>query len=125
MRWAATRMTSALRWAAMTMTSALRWAPMRMTSALRWAAMRAVQVNVSLTVREKVTRECPQAVFEEKGKPKQNRADRVLVLTILNRLTIYTASSEGFILFWADFLSMTKPLLMTESYPSVTITPAV
>ena len=95
-----------------------------MTYALRWAGMRAVQVNVSLTVREKVTRECPQTVFEEKGDPKQNRADRVVVLIILNRLTIYTASSESFILFWADFLSMTKPLSMTESYPPVTITPA-
>ena len=36
----------------------------RMTPAFRWAA-------VSLIVRDKVTRQCPQTTtFEEKGKPK-------------------------------------------------------
>ena len=37
--------------------------------ALRWAAMRAF-FNVSLIVRAKVTRQCPQTTtFEERGKP--------------------------------------------------------
>ena len=54
-----------------------------MIPALRWAAMRAI-FNVSLTVRDKVTRQCPQTttVSEEKGEPKRNRAE-VLLLTSL------------------------------------------
>ena len=39
--------------------------------------------NVSLTVKEKVTRQCPQTTtFEEKGEPKRNRTG-VLLLTSL------------------------------------------
>ena len=39
-----------------------------MTPALRWAVMRATDFNVSLIVRDKVTRQYPQTtVFEEKG----------------------------------------------------------
>ena len=40
--------------------------------------------NVSLTVRDKVTRQCPQTTtFEEKGEPKRNRT-AVLLLTSLS-----------------------------------------
>ena len=40
-------------------------------------------VNVSLTVRDKVTRQCPQTTtFEEKGEPKRYRTE-VLPLTSL------------------------------------------
>ena len=49
---------------------------------LRWAAMRAI-LNVSLIVRDKVTRLCPQTTtFEEKGEPKRYRTE-VLPLTSL------------------------------------------
>ena len=41
--------------------------------------------NVSLTVRDKVTRQCPQTtIFEEKGEPEQIRTE-VLLLTSLTR----------------------------------------
>ena len=41
------------------------------------------QFNVSLTVRDKVTRQCPQTTtFEEKGEPKQIRTE-ILPLTSL------------------------------------------
>ena len=55
----------------------------RMTPVLRWAAMSAI-LNVSLIVRDKVTRQCPLKpqtfvfsslfffFFEEKGEPKRN-----------------------------------------------------
>ena len=47
-----------------------------MTSALRWAAMRAIFSNVSLIVRDKITRPCPQTTtFEEKGEPKRYRTE--------------------------------------------------
>ena len=40
-------------------------------------------LNVSLTVRDQVTRQCPQTTtFEEKGEPKQNRTE-VLLLSSL------------------------------------------
>ena len=40
-------------------------------------------INVSLTVRDKVKRQCPQTtIFEEKGEPKRIRTD-VPLLTIL------------------------------------------
>ena len=43
--------------------------------------------NVSLIVRDKVTRQCPQTTtFEEKGEPKRYRTE-VLPLTSLTRLT--------------------------------------
>jgi len=39
--------------------------------------------NVSLIVRDKVTRQCPQTTtFEQRGNPKRNRTE-VLLLTIL------------------------------------------
>ena len=54
----------------------------RMTSALRWAAMRAI-FNVSLIVRDKVTRQCPQTTtFEEKGEPKQIRTEVPLLTSL-------------------------------------------
>ena len=41
--------------------------------------------NVSLIVRDKVTRQCPQTTtFEEKGEPKQIRTE-----VLLNGLTLY------------------------------------
>ena len=43
--------------------------------------------NVLLTVRDKVTRQCPQTTtFEDRGEPKRNRTE-VLLLTSLTRLT--------------------------------------
>ena len=40
--------------------------------------------NVSLIVRDKVTRQCPQTTtFEEKGEPKLYRTEEVLPLTSL------------------------------------------
>ena len=47
-----------------------------MTLALRWAVMRAI-LNVSLIVRNKVTRQCPQTTTfsEEKGEPKPKGAE--------------------------------------------------
>ena len=45
-----------------------------------WAAMRAI-LMLSLTVRNKVSRQCPQTItFEEKGEPKRYRTE-VLPLT--------------------------------------------
>ena len=40
--------------------------------------------NVSLIVRDKVTRQCPQTTtfFEEKGEPKQNRAEALLLTSL-------------------------------------------
>ena len=56
----------------------------RMTPALRWAAMRAI--NVSLIVRDKVTRQCPQTtIFEEKGESKRIRTE----VPLLTSLTPY------------------------------------
>ena len=47
----------------------------RMTPALSRAAMRAI-FNVSLIVRDKVIRQCPQVTtFEEKGEPKRIRTE--------------------------------------------------
>ena len=46
----------------------------RMTPTLRWAAMS--HFNVSLIVRDKITRQCPQTTtFEEKGEPKRIRTE--------------------------------------------------
>ena len=56
----------------------------RMTSAMRWAAM--FHFNVSLIVRDKVTRQCPQTTtFEEKGEPKRLRTE----VPLLTSLTPY------------------------------------
>ena len=50
----------------------------RMIFTLRWAAMRAVW-NVSLIVRDKVTRQCPQTTTaKERGKPKRNGTEVIL-----------------------------------------------
>ena len=39
--------------------------------------------NVSLIVRDKVTRQCPQITsFEEKGEPKRNRAEALLLTSL-------------------------------------------
>ena len=48
--------------------------------------------NVPLIVRDKVTRQCPQATtFEEKGEPKRNRTE-VLLLT---SLTLYLKAKSA------------------------------
>ena len=65
----------------------------RMTPALRWAVMRAILISVSLIVRDKVTRQCPETtIFEEKGEPKRIRTEVPLLTSRLtarpNRLTI-------------------------------------
>ena len=55
----------------------------RMTSALTEMGSDESHFNVSLIVRNKVTRQCPQTTtFEEKGEPKQYRTE-VLPLTSL------------------------------------------
>ena len=41
--------------------------------------------NVSLIVRDKVTRQCPQTTFEEKGEPKRIRTE----IPLLTSLTPY------------------------------------
>ena len=39
--------------------------------------------NVSLIVRDKVTRQCPQTIIsEEKGEPKRNRAEALLLTSL-------------------------------------------
>ena len=44
--------------------------------------------NVTLTVRDKVTRQCPQTTtFEEKGEPKRIRTEVPLLTSRPNRLT--------------------------------------
>ena len=61
-----------------------------MTPALRRAAMGAFITFVSsLTVRDRVTRQCPQTTtfFEEKvGKPKRNRTEVLLLTSLTNVL---------------------------------------
>ena len=59
------------------------------------------QFNVSLIVRDKVTRPCPQAAtFEEKGEPKRYRTG-VLPLT---SLTPYRWATPAFIVIAAFFV---------------------
>ena len=54
----------------------------QMNAALRSAAIKA-SFNVSFTVKDKVTRQCPQTTtFVEKGEPKRNQA-YALLLTII------------------------------------------
>ena len=49
-----------------------------MTPALRWANDKS-HYNVSLLVRDKVIRQCPQTtIFEEKGEPKRVRTEVLL-----------------------------------------------
>ena len=56
-----------------------------MIPALRWAEMRAI-FNVSLIVRDKVKRQCPQTTtLEEKGEPKRIRTE----VPLLTSLTPY------------------------------------
>ena len=51
--------------------------------ALTWMGSDESQFNVSLIVRDKVTRQCPQTTtFEEKGEPKRIRTE-ILPLTSL------------------------------------------
>ena len=55
----------------------------RMTFALKWAAMRAILMFHNITVRDKVTRQCPQTtIFEEKGELKRIQT-KVPLLTSL------------------------------------------
>ena len=55
----------------------------RITPALRWAVTDESNFNVSLIVRDKVTRQCPETtIFEEKGEQKRIRTE-VLLLTSL------------------------------------------
>ena len=59
--------------------------------------------NVSLIVRDKVTRQCPQtATFEEKGEPKQIRTEVPLLTSLTltarpDRLTVSYRGIGGFI----------------------------
>ena len=63
----------------------------RMTSALRWEAMRAILISF-ITVRDKVTRQCPQiTTFEVKGEPKQLRTE----VPLLTSLPPGQTSSQG------------------------------
>ena len=55
--------------------------------------------NASLIVRDKVTRQCPQTTdFEEKGKPKRNRAEVLLLTSLKPLLTGGTASVPNLLL---------------------------
>ena len=51
--------------------------------------------NVSLIVRDKVTRQCPQTItFEERGEPKRNRPQALLLTSLTARPIRLTASSS-------------------------------
>ena len=55
----------------------------RMTPALRWAVTDESHFNVSLIVRDKVTRQCPETtIFEEKGEPKRIRTEVPLLASL-------------------------------------------
>ena len=56
--------------------------------------------NVSLIVRDKVTRQCPQTenLFEAKGNPKQNRAEALVFILTPNRNTQMRKKDLPFIL---------------------------
>ena len=42
-----------------------------------------IRFNVSLIVRDKVTRQCPQTTtFEEEGEPKRNQAEALLLTSL-------------------------------------------
>ena len=44
--------------------------------------------NLSLTVRDKVTRQCPQTTtFEERGEPKRNRTEVLLLTSLTQKVT--------------------------------------
>ena len=57
--------------------------PSELTLAFRWGSDES-HFNVSLIVRDKVTRECPQATNfdKEKGEPKRNRAKALLLISL-------------------------------------------
>ena len=56
--------------------------------------------NVSLIVRDKVTRQCPQTTtFEEKGEPKRIRTEIRLLTARPNRLTGKAGVSSGHVCF--------------------------
>ena len=55
----------------------------RMTSALIKVGSDESRFNVSLTLRDKVTRQCPQTTtFEEKGEPKRIRTEVPLLASL-------------------------------------------
>ena len=58
--------------------------PQWMTPALSWPmGGDENHVNVSLTARDKVTRQCPQSTtFEEKGEPKRIRTEALLLMNL-------------------------------------------
>ena len=95
-----------------------------MTPALRWAAMK-----VSLTVRDKVTRQCPQTTtFAEKGETKRNRTE-VLLLTSLtshrqakpahNRLCVSANYTDIYITCSSPTLQTVPPLFLDFIPPSL------
>ena len=64
-----------------------------MTSALRWAATES-HFNVSLIVRDKVTKQCPQTTsFEEKGELTQIRTEVPLLTSCTARPNQLTVSN--------------------------------
>ena len=59
--------------------------------------------NISLTVRDKVTRQCPQTTsFEENGEPKRIRTEVPLLTSLSNALPLGETGSEK--LYQAVFL---------------------
>ena len=64
------------------------------------------QFNVSLTVKNKVTRQCPQigTFFQERRKPKRNRAETLL----LTSLTLYRWASPTHI----SLCTHTQPVII-------------
>ena len=54
----------------------------RMTPALKMGSDES-HFNVSLVVRDKVTRHCPQTIFEEKGEPKRIRTEVPLLTSLM------------------------------------------
>ena len=69
----------------------------RMAPALKWAAMRVIlsHFNVSLIVRDKVTRQCPQiTTFEEKGEPKRIPTEVPLLTSLTARPNRFTKANE-------------------------------
>ena len=56
-----------------------------MIPALRWAEVRATDLHVSLIVRDKVTIKTASTnhnLFEERGEPKRNRAEALLLTSL-------------------------------------------
>ena len=60
--------------------------------------------NLSLIVRDKVTRQCPQTTrFEEKGDPKRNRTEVLLLTSLTNSLPLGQTGSHSPAATWAFF----------------------